>query len=59
MVLEVEDPARFGEITQDPDFQVIGQEMSSLMNFEPFRQREFWHEVYAWSPKEETVHAQS
>lgn len=48
MMLEVDDPARFGEVTHDPDFQVIGQEMASLMNFEPFREQQFWHEVYAW-----------
>ncbi len=58
MVLEVEDPARFGEITHDPDFQVLGQEMSSLMNFEPFRERQFWHEVYAWAPQAELADAQ-
>lgn len=59
MVLEVEDPARFGEITNDPDFQVLGQEMSSLMNFEPFRERQFWHEVHSWSHEKETAEIQS
>jgi len=52
MILEVEDPTRFGQITHDPDFQVLGQEMSSLMNFQPFVEGQFWHEVFAWEKVE-------
>jgi hypothetical protein len=52
MVLEVEDAERFGEITHDPDFQVMGQEMASLMNFEPFHTTQFWQEVFVWEPEE-------
>jgi hypothetical protein len=50
MALEVDDPARFGQLTHDPDFQVLGQEMASLMNFQPFEAGQFWPEVFAWEP---------
>ncbi|HZT95576.1 MAG TPA: hypothetical protein VFB34_01940 [Chloroflexota bacterium] len=52
MVLEVEDAERFGEMTHDPDFQMLGQEMASLMNFQPFREHQFWPEVYCWNDHE-------
>jgi|ERR1039458_5048337 hypothetical protein len=48
MVLEVDDPVRFGQITHDPDFQVLGQELGTVMNFQPFDHGQFWPEVYAW-----------
>ena len=50
MALEVDDPARFGELTHDADFQVLGQEMASLMNFQPFETGQLWPEVFAWQP---------
>lgn len=48
MVLEVDDPVEFGKLTHDPDFQVLGQEMASLMNFQPFEAGQFWPEVFSW-----------
>lgn len=50
VVFEVEDASRFADIRRDPEFQVLGQEMSSLMNFDPFDPRQFWPEVYSWEP---------
>ncbi len=52
MVMEGDDPIRFGNIGEDPEFQVLGQELAALMNFEPFRPDEFWTEVFSWAPAE-------
>ncbi|HEV3311585.1 MAG TPA: hypothetical protein VG815_13820 [Chloroflexota bacterium] len=48
MFLEVEDATRFGEIAHDPDFQVLGQDMASVMNLGPLEAGQFWPEIFAW-----------
>lgn len=48
MALEVEDSARFRQLADDPDFQVLAQEMAILMNLQPLRQGQFWPEVFSW-----------
>ena len=55
ITLEVEDVDRFQEITEDPDFQVLSQELSGVVDFRPMQTGGLWPEVYAWDPDPSTV----
>lgn len=48
ITLEVDDVDRFRNIADDPDFQVLGQELSGLIDLRALGQERYSSEIFGW-----------